>query len=296
MRSVTKIRPILACLLVTQMAGAPLVAVADQAGPKSRAECFSLHEKAQLLRNDSKLLQTRQVLRQCSQPACPALITSDCVRWLEEVERQIPTVVFEAVDGDKDVVAVKVTEGDRVLADAMTGSAVEFDPGAHKFKAESADRPTQETTFVLREGEKARVIRINFTVAPPPHLGGLDSEPKGPRPMPKSAIVFGSLGVVAAGAGAALGVLALKKKSDLDAKKCKPICSDEDVKPVKSFALYADIAFGAAVLSAGIATILYLNRPVVPLKDEKSSPPGPNLKPEAFISPNSAGIGLGGSF
>ncbi len=289
----SKLRPILAWLIATQLAG-PEVAVAQQAS-KARTECFALHERAQVLRNESKLLSARQVLRQCSQPACPTLITSDCVQWLEELERQIPTVVFEAVDGDKDVVNVKVTEGDRVLAESMTGSPVELDPGAHKFKAESPDRPTQEMTFVLREGEKARVLRVNFTIAPPPRPGGPGevAEPKGPRPIPKSSIVFGTVGVVAAGAGAALGAIALKKRSDLDSQKCKPLCNDTQVAPMKNFALYADISFGVAVLSAGLATILYLGRPVVPVKDEKQAS-GP--RPGAFVTPTSAGIGLEGSF
>jgi hypothetical protein len=266
-----------------------------QQNPKSRAECFSLHEKAQVLRNDSKLLTARQVLRQCSVPTCPTLITTDCVRWLEEVEHQVPSVVFEALDGESDVVNVKVTEGTTVLAEAMTGSAVELDPGAHKFKAESPDRPTQEATFVLREGEKARVIRINFSVAPPPRLPG-DLEPKGPRPIPKSAVVFGAIGVLAAGAGATFGVLALKKRSDVDALKCKPNCNDTDVRPVKNFALIADVAFGVAILNAGIATILYLGRPVVvPVKEEKEKQAsGP--RPGAFITPTSMGLGLEGSF
>ena len=140
--------------------------------------------------------------------------------------------------------------------------------------------------------EKARVIRINFTIAPPPRLPG-DTEPKGPRPMPKSAIVVGSLAILAAGGGAALGVMALKKRSDLDALNCKPVCTSDDTKKVKQFALFADIAFGAAVVSAGIATLLYINRPVVvPSKEEKA----PGLKPEAFITPTSMGLGLEGLF
>src|SRR5262249_41324929 len=119
------------------------------------------------------------------------------------------------------------------------------------------------------------------------------AEPKGPRPMPKSSVLFGSVGVLAAGVGAAFGVLALKKRSDLDSLKCKPLCTDSDVKPMKNYALYADISFGVAVLSAGVATILYLGRPVVPAKEEKQAS-GP--RPGAFVTPTSAGVGLEGSF
>ncbi len=285
----TNARTILALLVTSGIFGSHAV-LAQQSTP-SRAECFSLHEKSQVMRNDGKLLGTRQVLRQCSSSSCPSLVVGDCVRWLEEVERQIPTVVFEATYNDKDIVNVKVTEGDKVLAESMTGTPVEFDPGAHKLKAETLDHPPPlESTFVVREGEKARVIRFNFGSTAQPHGGG----PIGPRPVPATTYVFGGAAIVGAAAGATLGILALKKKSDLDAQHCKPICSDSSISSVKSMALYADIGFGAAVLTAGLATVFYLSRPVVPLKDEKV--PTPGVKPEAYISPTLLGLGLGGSF
>jgi hypothetical protein len=264
--------------------------LAQQATP-SRAECFSLHEKSQLLRNDGKLLNTRQVLRQCSSSSCPSLVVGDCVRWLEEVERQIPTIVFEATYNDKDIVNVKVTEGTSVLAESMTGTPVEFDPGAHKFKAETPEHPSQEGTVVVREGEKARIVRFNFGSPAQPHAGG----PVGPRPVPAVSYVFGSVAIAALAAGGTFGVLALKKRSDLDAQHCKPLCSDSSISPIKNFALYADISFGVAAVSAGMATILYLSRPVVPLKDEKPPTAG-GPRPEAYISPTMLGLGLGGSF
>ena len=107
--------------------------------------------------------------------------------------------------------------------------------------------------------------------------------------------MFGSVAIAALAAGGTFGALALKKRSDLDAQKCKPICSDTAIAPVKNFALYADISFGIAAVSAGIATIIYLNRPVVPLKDDKL-PPATGPKPEAYIAPGFLGAGLGGSF
>jgi len=292
-------RTILALLVTSGIFGSHAV-LAQQATP-SRAECFSLHEKSQVMRNDGKLLSTRQVLRSCSSASCPSLVVGDCVRWLEEVERQIPTVVFEATYNDKDIVNVKVTEGDKVLAESMTGTPVEFDPGAHKIKAETPDHPPAlESTYVVREGEKARVIRFNFGSTAQPHGGG----PVGPRPVPGTTFVFGGAAIVAAAAGGTLGFLALKKKSDLDALKCKPLCTNPSspagasaVTSVKNMALYADIGFGVGVVAAGLATVFYLTRPVVPLKADKPPPtPGPGVKPEAYLSPNMMGLGLGGSF
>jgi hypothetical protein len=286
---VTKLRGTLAIALAFGV-GSTATVQADQ-GAAQRAECFNLHEKSQALRYDSKLIAARQTLRQCSNSSCPSLIAADCVRWLEEVERMVPSVAFEAAVDDKDVANVKVTEGDRTVAESITGTVVEFDPGVHKFKAQTPGKPPQEGTYVIREGEKNRVIRITWNSAQP--KGG---EPTGPRPVPSATYIFGSLAVAAAGGGAAMGYLALKKKSDLDALNCKPLCSDTQVKPAKTDALIADIGFGVAAASAGLATFFYFTRPVVPGKDSDEKQPAPGVKPEAIISPTTLGVQLGGSF
>src|SRR5262249_22348761 len=108
--------------------------------------------------------------------------------------------------------------------------------------------------------------------------------------------LFGSAAVVAGGVGAGLGVLALKKRSEVDALHCKPVCTDAQVKPVKNYALFADIAFGVAAGSAGLATVFFITRPIVLQKDTDEQPPAPGVKPEAFVSPTQIGLGLEGSF
>ena len=282
----------LAWVVVIGLYGPP--AAQAQQGAASRAECLGSHEKAQSLRLESKLIAARQSLRQCSSAACPSFVAADCVRWLEEVERLIPTVVFEAVADDKDVVNVKLTEGDRTIAESITGTPIEFDPGAHKFRAQTPGRLTQEGTYILREGEKGRVVRVAWNS--PARAGGAPAEPTGPRPIPPATFLFGSAAVLAGGVGAGLGVLALKKRSEVDALHCKPVCTDAQVKPVKNFALFADVAFGVAAVSAGLATVFYITRPIVQQKDNDEKPPGPGVKPEAFVSPNQVGFGLEGSF
>jgi hypothetical protein len=267
-------------------------ASAQESGAPTRQECVSLHEKGQELRKQSKLLQTRKILRTCSNESCPGLIREDCTSWLEELERAMPSIAFEIVLDGKDIAEAKITEGDRVLTENIGGTSYEMDPGVHKFKAEIAGHDPIETAVVVREGEKNRVIRIDFT--PPPVFGGplVPPPPTGPRPVPAATWVFGSLALVAAGTGGVLGGLALSKKSDLDKLGCKPFCTDSQLSSTKTMALAADATFAGAVVLAGVSMVFYLTRPVVPIKEKKEI----GLEPSAFIGPGYQGIGLRGSF
>jgi len=66
----------------------------------------------------------------------------------------------------------------------------------------------------------------------------------------------------------------------------------ESENPEKDIALYINSPGG--IVTAGLATIFYLSRPVVPLKDDKPPPAG--IKPEAYLSPGFVGLGMGGAF
>jgi hypothetical protein len=170
---------------------------------------------------------------------------------------------------------------------------VEFDPGVHKFKAEMPGRPPLEQTVVLREGEKNRVIRLDFTppAARPGHVVSL------PRPVPASVYVVGGIAVAFAGAGATMGVLALGKKNDLTTPPngCSPFCTSSDVSSTRTLAMLADIGFGAAIISAGVATYLLVTRPAVQPKGKEGQPPV-EVEPSALLGPGYEGVGLRGSF
>jgi hypothetical protein len=124
-------------------------------------------------------------------------------------------------------------------------------------------------------------------------LGGgplVPAQPTGPRPVPPMTWVFGGLALAAAGTGATLGVLALGKKSDLDKLGCKPFCTDSQLSSTKTMTVAADVSFAGAIVFAGISTVFFLTRPVVPEKKDNG------LQPSAFVGPGYQGIGLRGSF
>ncbi|HEY5954901.1 MAG TPA: hypothetical protein VIV60_00060, partial [Polyangiaceae bacterium] len=66
----------------------------SSAPPPSLNECLSIHREAQALRKQYRLLESRGLLAECSHDACPAPVKRDCVRWVDEVDAQVPSVVF----------------------------------------------------------------------------------------------------------------------------------------------------------------------------------------------------------
>src|SRR5215831_16876217 len=151
-------------LLVTSRAHA-----ADDESPDSaKLACVQRHEDAQVARRSGKLLAARAALLACSREVCPDVVRGDCVNWLEDVNRSVPSVVITARDRGLDVVDVKVFLDGEVVATHLTGSALEADPGEHHFRFTSARGPVVERTVLMSEGMRNRPIEVEFAPPPPP--------------------------------------------------------------------------------------------------------------------------------
>ena len=238
----------------------------------TRAQCLADHEQAQDARLAGQLLAARAALRECSAAACPPLVSRDCVLWLDEVEQQIPSVIFRAAKDGEDVETLRVREGDKVLTQALTGSPLELDPGPHHFVAELPGFPALDATYVLQAGDKGRVVQFDFSSPPPP--AGLTaphtSLPPAPpppehRPVPRLTYALGGVTVAAALTGTVLGGFSLSKRKQVQ-DDCGPLCQDRDVRPIKRLALSADIAFAFALLGGGATLYSYVARPSVPVE------------------------------
>jgi len=245
----------------------------------TRAQCLAAHEQAQASRLASQLLATRAALRECSAAACPSLVSHDCVQWLSEVEQQIPSVIFRAAKDGEDVVALRVREGDELLTASLTGSPLELDPGPHHFVAELPGFPAQEATYVLQAGDKARVVRFEFTSAkpsvvsgPPPPATAPPAPPLEHRPTPTLSYVLGGVTLTATVTGAVLGGLALARRNEVQ-NDCAPLCPERDVRSVQHLALAADVAFAVALLGAGATVFSYVTRPSVPVTESAAASP-----------------------
>ena len=249
----------------------------SQARGDDTESCIASHEQSQVLRKDGKLRQAREQMINCSRDVCPKLLRKECSGWITEVEEAIPSVVIEAKGPDgQDVVEMKVTLDGAPLTDKLDGRAISVDPGVHVFKFEIPKVKPREEKIVIREGQKARKIMVDFS--PPRPAGSAasasssgikDAPPEQVvRPVPVMVYVLGGVGLVALGTSAFFEAKGLGQRSDLDAKGCKPGCPQDDVDAAKKSILIGDILLGAGAVSVGLATIFYFARPSVKVNKE----------------------------
>jgi hypothetical protein len=79
----------------SERAGPSPMTASSESG-EAKVECLKHHEEAQLARREGRLLTTRAELLLCSLAACPGAIRADCVDWIEQVSRSLPSVVVTA--------------------------------------------------------------------------------------------------------------------------------------------------------------------------------------------------------
>jgi hypothetical protein len=246
----------IAFVMIAQLL-APVVHADD---PK--VKCANAYEQAQRTRKKGELRASHAHLMVCTDPVCPAVLRDECLRWIEEVQRALPTVVFAVRDpAGQDITDVRVLVDGALLAEKVDGKAHELDPGSHTLRFESEGSVTVEQTVVIREGDKLRTLSVTLPSAAP-----VDDAPKKPmtddapsRPIPASVYVFSAVGLVGLGGFAYFGLKGKSEKTTLD--QCKPACNPDDVDHNKRTFLYSDVALGVGVVSLGIATVLFLTRP-----------------------------------
>jgi hypothetical protein len=212
---------------------APIVVIAapivfawslTRAADPTTADCLAATESSVKLGNEHKLRAERAQLLTCASANCPADIRKDCTSRVEEVNAQIPTVIFRAKDASgADITAVKVTMDGEVLADRLEGTALSIDPGEHTFTFETAGQSPVTKKLVIQQNQKDRAEVVTFGVAttaagaPPIAEGTAVSSPDagsghGLGTQRILALVAGGIGVVGLGLGAAFGGVALSQK------------------------------------------------------------------------------------
>lgn len=232
------------------------------AAPDDREQCASSAEDAQKLRDEGKYRRAREQMLVCARDVCPGPIKSDCGKWLTELDRDAPTVVFGARDSKgADVFDVKVSMDGNPIQEKLDGKPVLVDSGEHTFKFEAKDGSVKEEKVLLRAAEKARPIIATFgtTTTPPP-----PPPPGGGEGSIVPAIVVGGIGVIALGSFAIFGIGGKNDVDDL--QKCKPTCPEKDVDSARTKLIIADISLGVGIVALGVATYMFLTRPKVDTK------------------------------
>lgn len=237
--------------------------------PAPGDDCAQAFENAQKLRKDGKLKAAAEASIACSQPSCPTFIAKECTNVYSEVQSSLPSFTVRATEGrDKLITDVAVYLDGELLTKTIDGRAVPVDPGVHDFRFVSKDKPEQSLKVLVAEGEKNKIVSVDF--APPetksetPNLS--IAAPVAPADVPKehkqgpplASYVLGGIGVVAIGAGVVFRLVADKDYDDAE-RSCSPGCSKSttdsiDLKYNLSIASFA--VGGAAVASAAVVWLV----------------------------------------
>lgn len=253
------------------------VAVAAPARADDTSQCITASERGQQQRDAGKYAQARDSFAQCAEAACPAVVHRDCTRWLSDLTQLQPSVVFGARDPSGNVlVAVRVFADGQPIAGSLDGKLVSIDPGEHLFRFEAMGRSSIERAFVVRAGEKSRLVIAQFgdtrsAQAQAAPMGAAQAAPD--AGVPTSAWVFGGLAVAAFGAEAYFGISGLGDRASLESRPCArtATCSASDVTSIRTKFTVADIALGVGIVSGALAAYMYFTRGRAETKDRPAA-------------------------
>lgn len=214
--------------------------------PEPAQACISAYESLQEARARGDLIHSREQAFECASSACPSFMQTDCATWLEEIESEVPSVSFDVRSGGKKLAAVRVFEGDRLLAERAGEASVELNPGTHWLRFEAEGLETVKKPIVVTRGAKnQRFIVVLPAPEPKPRAPVRTSEVKAQSPSPAPWIA-GAVGVAGMTAFAVLSSSGLSQEESLE-RSCAPNCNEADLRSVRTKYLLADISLGVGI-------------------------------------------------
>ncbi len=177
----------------------------------------------------------------------------------------------------------------------LDGLTVGIHPGQYTFTASAEDAKDITWQAEIQNGgsynkllefEKGKPVTSEGDQTPPKPVAPTTPDDKPERPIPPTVWIFGGLTVAAGGATIGLGVTALQKKKDYDAKngKADQATLESLRSKVTTFNAVTDVMLGVTVASAAATTIFALTRPTVHKKADKSAASPWILVPTASAS------------
>jgi len=260
------------CLLGYFLGGAALgiLPAAPAWASDSTKQCLGAYEAGQRLRQAGDLVNAAGELRVCGGPACPVRMQGDCQRWLDDVERSTPTVIFRVRDARGEQLANVTVSVDGAAPRRLDGRALLMNPGEHRVVFEHPGHQILETPVFVTEGEKLEprdvtlesLVRLDHDDALLP-AGALVGESDGVRaadPGPAISpwpLALGAIGVVGGAGFVYFGVRA--KSGETDLERCSPDCSPAHVDDVKRDYVWSNVSLGvglAGLVGAGLWLLL----------------------------------------
>ncbi|MDB4942210.1 MAG: hypothetical protein JWP97_1744 [Labilithrix sp.] len=250
-------RLVTAGLLLGALTSAGAARADDVASTK--AACVAQLDRAQALQSARKLEGARAEYLACTADACPELVREDCTRSLVELDRSLPTLVFAAREGGRDLVDVRVLLDGRAVASALDGHAVPVDPGLHSARFERPGGGTVEIGIVAREGEKNRAVSASFPAPLAPSPAPVKPRTESGR-FPTLPVVLGGAGLLALG-----GSFYLRLDANADAARlhetCAPACDSSARDSLGDKLVVANVALGVGLGALALAAATWLFDP-----------------------------------
>ncbi len=221
--------------------------------------CVEAADRAQQLRDKGKLIDARTQLLACGASSCPGAVAKQCVRWLHEVDDELPTLSLRVRDGAVDVTDVEVLVDDASRMKSLDGRPIPIDPGAHRL-ALRRNGVTVEQSIVARAGEKNRLVDVQLTpetskvvivtTAPPAEITPPPVGAKRGFRFPWTSGLFLGIGVASFAVTVPLVIVAGNDAQNLR-QTCAPACAGSAVDDVRTKLIVANVTFGVGV--AGLA-------------------------------------------
>jgi hypothetical protein len=296
----------------TTAASILLAASVASAAPPSKEECIEAHGKGQDAREAGQFSQAGRLFLTCAQSTCPALVQSDCARFVDDMTRLQPSVTFAARDSaqnDLPETAVFI-DGTQVTSHLGDGKAHDIDPGRHDVRFVHAGKEVT-LNVVVNQGEKGRGLVGIFpaTAATPPAgatpvAGGTPLATPLPGPVapggkrsagPLVLVGIGAAAMVAGGVLLGVGLGKVPASCSLSTNECAAPPNDPVFETASSGVSMANI--GAVVGGVGGATVIgsliwyfaQTPRPTAPTTSSTTR----SLVP--WLGPQGAGLSFSGS-
>jgi hypothetical protein len=276
---------------------------ASAAGP-DRKSCLAAADDGQRLRDEGKLTAAREKFITCASQSCPGVVAKECNQWLQDAERDMPSVTFRVRDErGKEILDVRVLVDDQAVAESIDARALPVDPGQHTFRFERSDGSAVEDKVILRPAEKNRLIELSFepakeTRTTPPADTSDAAATNASEGAPTRGFHIPILGWVGAGvaiAGAGMTALFAVQANDEEDRlrtTCAPTCSESDRDSIDSKLLLANVGLGVAVAGVGLAVV----STVLANSGAKAPPKSGRILPGIAPNRGGASFGLVGSF
>lgn len=274
---------------------------AASGGPDRKA-CIAAADDGQKLRDENKLSSAREKFILCASKSCPAAVAKECSQWLQDAERDMPSVTFRAKDErGKEILDVRVLVDDQPVAESIDARALPVDPGEHKFKFARSDGKSVEEKIVLRPAEKNRLIEMSFqgpqqadaTAPKDGAAGGAATSSSGPSGegfrIPILGWVGAGVAVVGVGMMAYFAITANDDEERLRST-CAPNCPESERDGVDSKVLLANVGMGVAVVGVGVAVVTTV------LANSGAKAKSGRVTPTVGPTHGGAAFGLSGSF